>query len=494
MRKLGFVIFGIAIVLIVAGVVMFFLPEKQVSKPESTKTIKNESEKLEEVHCLDSLCVESMEISYQEGQEVGSIRFYLQNTGEVNLPAGFVKVVFDNDNQKEFILRYTDFLPGDVQSVEIEFTEKEDHTVELSKFIHMLEDKHVVVRFERIEGEVIVHHYIEGTENKVPSTEEGQVVEDETITGYVGEEYTTEVADNVDVAYEYVSVSGNTTGEIVEDRTEVIYYYKLKEAIIDSEITKTTETEEIATAEQEVPYEIVYNASITAYRGDATVTIVDFLPYEIDEEASSIDDGEYDSLTKTISWTETIENIDTYTEGTRNISITKNITVVYTGVDASQDSLTNKVEGTINLEETDQTDVVEETEETPITIPGMVIVKYLEEGTERVIAEQEEITGRVGTEYETEQKEIVGYDFVRVVGNTTGTIPQKTIEVIYYYGIQDVNITENTITKDGTISIDERTDKVSYNLVYEGVIDTYRGEVVVYLEDTILIQLSGMKI
>ena len=203
----------------------------------------------------------------------------------------------------------------EVNGEQIEFTEKEDHTVELSKFIHMLEDKHVVVRFERIEGEVIVHHYIEGTENKVPSTEEGQVVEDETITGYVGEEYTTEVADNVDVAYEYVSVSGNTTGEIVEDRTEVIYYYKLKEAIIDSEITKTTETEEIATAEQEVPYEIVYNASITAYRGDATVTIVDFLPYEIDEEASSLDDGEYDSLTKTISWTDTIENIDTYTEG-----------------------------------------------------------------------------------------------------------------------------------------------------------------------------------
>ena len=125
MRMLGFVIFGIAIVLIVAGVVMFFLPEKQVSKPESTKTIKNESEKLEEVHCLDSICVEKMEVSYQEGQEVGSIRFYLQNTGEVNLPAGFVKVVFDNDNQKEFILRYTDFLPGDVQSVEIEFTEKD---------------------------------------------------------------------------------------------------------------------------------------------------------------------------------------------------------------------------------------------------------------------------------------------------------------------------------------------------------------------------------
>ena len=45
MRKLGFVIFGVAIILIAAGVVVFFLPEKQVSNPESSKTIKNESEK-----------------------------------------------------------------------------------------------------------------------------------------------------------------------------------------------------------------------------------------------------------------------------------------------------------------------------------------------------------------------------------------------------------------------------------------------------------------
>src|SRR5699024_145987 len=113
--------------------------------------------------------------------------------------------------------------------------------------------------------------------------------------------------------------------------------------------------------------------------------------------------------------------------------------------------------------------------ETPITVPGKVIAKYLEEGSNKVLADEEKITGRVGTTYETVQKEIVGYDFVRAEGNTTGEITEETIEVIYYYELQNVNITENTIEKDGTTSIDERTDKVSYNIVYEATIETYRG-------------------
>ena len=371
----------------------------------------------------------------------------------------------------------------EVNGEEIEFTENEDHTVELNKFVNVLENKHIIVRFERIEGKVIVHHYIENTTTKVPSTQEGQVVEDVVIINYVGEEYTTEVAENVDKAYEYVSTSGETTGGITEETKEVIYYYKLKEATIDSNITKETEVKEIATSSQEVPYEITYTASITDYRGNGTVTIVDYLPYEIDEEKSTLDGGVYDKQKKTIIWTENIDGIDTYTNGQKQISITKNITLVYSNIDASQNSLSNRVEGKLELKTPEKTETVEDEIETPITVPGKVIAKYLEEGSNKVLADEEKITGRVGTTYETVQKEIVGYDFVRAEGNTTGEITEETIEVIYYYELQNVNITENTIEKDGTTSIDERTDKVSYNIVYEATIETYRGEAELYLED-----------
>ena len=69
--KVGFIIVGFAVILIVIGVVMAFLPKedatsnsKSKSESEPTEEITNDSVELEKVHCLDSLCVENMNVSY----------------------------------------------------------------------------------------------------------------------------------------------------------------------------------------------------------------------------------------------------------------------------------------------------------------------------------------------------------------------------------------------------------------------------------------------
>ena len=123
MKKIGIVVFVIAIILIILGLSLFFLPK--VDNTKDTKKLQNDSKKLKELHCLDDLCVKKMDVIYDNKQKVGTIRFYLQNTGSDNLSSGFVKVIFDNNNQKEFIFRYSDFLPQDIQSVEIQFTDKD---------------------------------------------------------------------------------------------------------------------------------------------------------------------------------------------------------------------------------------------------------------------------------------------------------------------------------------------------------------------------------
>lgn len=123
MKKIGIVVFVIAIILIILGLSLFFLPK--VDNTKDTKELQNDSKKLKELHCLDDLCVKKMDVIYDNKQKVGTIRFYLQNTGSDNLSSGFVKVIFDNNNQKEFIFRYSDFLPQDIQSVEIQFTDKD---------------------------------------------------------------------------------------------------------------------------------------------------------------------------------------------------------------------------------------------------------------------------------------------------------------------------------------------------------------------------------
>ena len=123
MKKIGIVVFVIAIILIILGLSLSFLPK--VDNTKDTKELQNDSKNLKELHCLDDLCLNQMYVIYDNKQKVGTIRFYLQNTGSDNLSSGFVKVIFDNNNQKEFIFRYSDFLPQDIQSVEIQFTDKD---------------------------------------------------------------------------------------------------------------------------------------------------------------------------------------------------------------------------------------------------------------------------------------------------------------------------------------------------------------------------------
>ena len=86
-------------------------------------------------------------------------------------------------------------------------------------------------------GTVVTHYYIEGTEERVPSNVEGQVVEDVIDTGKIGDIYITEEATNVDNRYELKQVVGEVNGTIDEQYKEIIYYYDLKSR--DLTLTKT---------------------------------------------------------------------------------------------------------------------------------------------------------------------------------------------------------------------------------------------------------------
>ncbi len=217
------------------------------------------------------------------------------------------------------------------------------------------------------QGEVIVHHYIEGTEEKVPSNVKGQVVEDVVQTGKVGDMYATKQAENIANNYEYVSSTNNISGEIVEGTTEVIYYYRLKEPVIETpEITKESSIEKVTDINQVMDYSINYQATIDTYIGKATVTVVDYLPYEIDEsKAYELDGGVYNSAEKTITWTEEIGDIDTFVNGAKEISITKEISLVYKDIDVTQTNIENTVTGTISLESPEKEETVEITKEIP---------------------------------------------------------------------------------------------------------------------------------
>lgn len=62
-----------------------------------------------------------------------------------------------------------------------------------------------------------------------------------------------------------------------------------------------------------------------------------------------------------------------------------------------------------------------------------VKVKYLEVGTNEVVAEEEMINGYIGQEYQTKEKMIANYTLVKTNGATKGTMTKDIIEVTYYY-------------------------------------------------------------
>ena len=232
------------------------------------------------------------------------------------------------------------------------------------------EDRTITNKYIKPDGKVTVHYYIQeqdGTETimQVPNTE-GKGTEDVVIEGKVGTSYTTKPAENVQQNYELIATPTNANGVITEEPTVVTYYYKLKDPIIEnSSITKNSTLDKVTEEDQAVPYSITYTASVDTYIGDGEVTIVDTLPYQIDEEKSNLDGGSYDANSKTITWKEDIAGINTFANDKKQVNVTKEISVVYKDLDVTKANVTNKVAGTINLETPEKSDTVETTNDIP---------------------------------------------------------------------------------------------------------------------------------
>ena len=222
----------------------------------------------------------------------------------------------------------------------IEFTEEENHIVILNKFINMQENKEVIVTFKKIETSVLVHHYKENT------TE--QLSKDVTINGEVRDDYTTQVATDIPQNYELVETPAYASGKMTEDQIVVTYYYRLKTPDIANQNINKTGTDRMTVANQEMSYTVTYTANVTDYIGNAEVTIVDTLPYVIDEGKSDLVGGTYDSASKTITWKENVTDLDSY-DGKGTVNITKTFKVVYVGLDMNQEKITNNVKGHIKL-------------------------------------------------------------------------------------------------------------------------------------------------
>ena len=67
------------------------------------------------------------------------------------------------------------------------------------------------------------------------------------------------------------------------------------------------------------------------------------------------------------------------------------------------------------------------------TTDARIITKYIDKDTGKEIADSKTENTKIGEKYNTEKKDIKDYSYVSDTGNTSGTVNEPEIEVIYYY-------------------------------------------------------------
>ena len=247
----------------------------------------------------------------------------------------------------------------DIPGYDLESAQEQNLTIKV-------DGNEIIFYYVKSDTNVLVHHYKEGTTEKVPSKNGGEV-EDEVIAGKVGESYSTNASSNIAQNYELVADPANKNGTMTESQIVVTYYYRLKTPSITNQVINKTGTDRITIANQEVNYTVTYRANVVDYIGNAEVTIVDTLPYAIDEAKSELAGGAYDANARTITWKENVQNINSFaddgvvasddanTTGAKivanggTVEVTKTFKVVYVDLDMNQEKVVNNVSGNIKL-------------------------------------------------------------------------------------------------------------------------------------------------
>ena len=380
-----------------------------------------------------------------------------------------------------------------------------DGTVTLDKFTNVTENIHVRVEFQKIVAGGVTVKYIDKATGE-------EILQQKTQSGYVGDNYSFTREEIASYEAEEPEPT-NSTGYLTKDPIEVIFYYKKVEPDITGHSITKTGPEKITSDTDAISYTIQYQVNVNQYIGEATVTIVDTLPYALDEDkVNQLDGGNYDAGQKTITWVETIENFDTYQTEAKTITFTKNVTLYYKDMNYGAENVQNQVSGKLSLKTPTKEDTVKGQVTTPIEITTSVeAVKtwgdnenadgnrpeaiYLQVKNDQGLVQEQKVTGddwrytftglpkynadgSVITYTVDEREENPGdlklYD-KQISGNT----------ITNTYKLSNTNIKEPAIDKTGTSTITSKDEQLEYTITYNATVENYIGTGTVTIVDTL---------
>ena len=331
-----------------------------------------------------------------------------------------------------------------VNDVEVNFVKNSDGTVMLDKLTNVTENKVITVEFARKKSNVIVHHYLLDTTEKVPGKEDGTVVEDQVLVGQIGSVYYTSESTKINDEYMFAYCTDNATGRFTEDTQEVIYYYKIKdyayriEYYLDGVLNESLTDNRKATLGKEITNYVEQKVDGYTFRK------VENLPLTItkDEESNVI--KVYFEIRTDLSYT-----VEYYFDNVLDESLT--------------DTFENQTFGTIITEvENKCIDGYSQAHSTlPYTIGtgnnvikvyytkniGSYTIKYFKEGTDIALREPTVVFDKQLNEVITEAAPVIeGY--IAVNPEETITITEDYNEIRFYYRSEEVKYTVNYIDKE----------------------------------------------
>ena len=273
--------------------------------------------------------------------------------------------------------------------------------------------------------------------------------------------------------YTFKEDTGNTSGKYIEGTTEVVFTYTKNDGTVTENSVVKTGPKDITSVNGVFNYTLTYKGEIKDYKGTAKLTLVDRLPYELDDN-STYEGCTYNAQDKTLTC-EKVFNVD---ENNTKVEASFALSLKFKNIDS--DKITNKVES--KLEYGKNTSEGKDETETEV-FKGTVIARYFDE-EENVIAKEESSEGLGGSEYTTSKKDIYGYTLKEMPVNKNGKYEAKeTIYVDYIYTKNDGTVTENVTTKNQINEIVGSNSKFEYVLSYNGKIEDYRGEAKITLTD-----------
>ena len=311
----------------------------------------------------------------------------------------------------------------------------------------MTEDEITVIYYYRKKAtQVIVHYYEENTTKKLS--------EDVTINGRVDDKYTTVSANDIPIKYELVATPSNANGSMTEETIEVIYYYRVKDAVVHVRYLEKG-TDQVLADPDRLDGKVDDN-----YQTEAKV--ID--GYQLVEHTGN-EKGKFEVEPITITYyylyktKATVQYIDKTTGAILEQSTTEGLE----GDDFVTES--KDFENYVLVEEPAEKTVKMTKEEQIlkyyyIHVSGGVIEKHIDVISGQILANAVH-NGNEGDEYDIPSRTFDGYDLVedRLPSNAKGTMKVEPVEVIYYYIYRSKVISEYIDKNTGEKLTEDVTQK-----------------------------------